>query len=320
LYRGTRGAHTGIALLLGAHWLAACTQPLVVDRPLATVPYELEPGGRIVVDVRVNDRGPYRFAIDSAATGSFAFSRMAVELGLEPLAGVTSTVYGAVATGTYPVIAVDRLELGGAIWEGAQLTALPGRTNATSTLDGILGADFLRRYSIGFSVRTNTANIYLPDTVNQRSYRGWTAIRTDPRYFGSSPEPLRFIAIELEGEPLNALLDLGSGISILNSAAVRNFSLRAVGGSDDSVFSGAIENLPLAARLSTQRVRTGSIGWRNETFLIGDFEIFETLRSTDIPLAILGSGLFHQRDFIVDFTRERLLVRTAMDEIETAAD
>jgi hypothetical protein len=316
LYRGSRCSRYCITSLIAVHWLAACAQPLIVERSLATLPYQVEPGGRIVVEVRVNDRGPYRFAIDTAATGSFAFSRMVTELGLEPIPGITSTVYGAVATGSFPVIAVDRLEIGGEIWENAQLTALPGRTNATSTLDGILGADFLRRYSVGFSVRTNTANIYRPETIAERSYRGWTAIRTDPRFFGASQEPLRYIEIELEGESLFALLDLGSGISILNSEAVRNFELRAVGGSDESVFSGAIENLPLIARLTTQRVRTGLISWRNENFLIGDFEIFETLRSTETPLAILGSGLFHQRDFIVDFTHERLLVRAAMDEIE----
>lgn len=245
---------------------------------------------------------------------------MAAELGLEPVAGMTATVYGAIATGTFPVFAVDHVEIGEEIWEDALLTALPGRTNATSTLDGILGADFLRRYSVGFSVRTNTATIYRPDTVNRRSYRGWTPLPTDPQYFGSSPEPLRYISIDLEGESLPALLDLGSGISILNSAAIRNFSLRTVGDSDRSVFSGAIEDLPMNARLSTQRIRTGLISWRNETFLIGDFEIFETLDSIDTPLAILGSGLFHQRDFIVDFAHERLLVHTAMDEIETVVD
>jgi hypothetical protein len=135
---------------------------LFLDRPLAALPYQLEPGGRIVVDVRVNNQGPFRFAIDTAATGSFAFSRMTDALALETIPGVTATVYGAVATGTFPVVQVDRLEIGGEVWEDAPLTALPGRTNATSTLDGILGADFLRRYSVGFSVRTNTATLYRP--------------------------------------------------------------------------------------------------------------------------------------------------------------
>jgi hypothetical protein len=200
------------------------------------------------------------------------------------------------------------------------LTALPGRTNATSTLDGILGADFLRRYSVGFSVRTNTATLYRPETVGARSYRGWTAIRTEPRHFGASPEPLRYITIELEGESMSALLDIGAGVSILNSAAVRNFELRAVTDQGESVFSGAIENLPLIARLTTQRVRTGLISWRNESFLVSDFEIFATLQSTDTPLAILGSGLFRQRDFIVDFAHERLLVRSSMEEIALPGD
>jgi hypothetical protein len=30
---------------------------------------------------------------------------------------------------------------------------------------------------------------------------------------------------------------------------------------------------------------------------------------------ILGSGLFNQRDFIIDFVRNRLLVKASMDEV-----
>ena len=35
-----------------------------------------------------------------------------------------------------------------------------------------------------------------------------------------------------------------------------------------------------------------------------------------IPCAILGAGLFTQRDFIIDFARSRLLVKIAMDETD----
>lgn len=307
---------SGTGLLLAAHFFAGCAQPFVIDDSLATLPYEVDPGGRIVVEIRVNDRGPYRFAIDTAATSSFAFSRMIEELRLEPIPTITSTVYGAVANGNFPVVAIDRLLIGAEAWEDAQLTALPGETDATSTLDGILGADFLRRYSIALSVHQRTVDLFRPETIGDRSYRGWAAIRMESRYFGQSPEPLRYVRIELAGRSVPALVDLGSGTSVLNSEAARSLQLTTVKRSNQAVFSGAVGNQPLIARLSKQRVRTGTISWRNESFLIADLEIFDTLRATGTPLAILGSGLFNQRDLIVDFANDRLLVRAGMEEVD----
>ncbi len=61
---------------------------------------------------------------------------------------------------------------------------------------------------------------------------------------------------------------------------------------------------------------TGGVRWEDEDFLIADLDIFSTLTGDDEPLAILGSALFNQRDFVIDFVRNRLLVRRAMDEID----
>jgi predicted aspartyl protease len=298
--------------------LAGCAQPLVFDAALTTLPYTVDPSGRIVIDIRINGQGPFQFAIDTAATSSFAFSRMTDSLGLEPLPGVTSLVYGAVATGSFPVIAIDRLQIGEATWADAQLTALPGTTSATSRLDGILGADFLRRYTVAFSVQNTTIYLYDPAVIGNRTYRGWNSIDTVPRRFGDSPEPLRYVEIDLKGRTLPALVDLGSGSSILNPPAARIWRLTTVRAAEQAEFSGAVGSQPVIARLSTQRVRTGAISWRNESFVIADLEIFETLRTEETPLAILGSGLFNQRDFILDFNHERILVRGSMDEVEPA--
>ena len=68
-------------------------------------------------------------------------------------------------------------------------------------------------------------------------------------------------------------------------------------------------------RLDAMEVRTAGIRWRNEVFLVADLEIFETLQHDDTPLVILGSGFFNQRDFVIDFVRNRLLIKVAMDEV-----
>jgi hypothetical protein len=55
-------------------------------------------------------------------------------------------------------------------------------------------------------------------------------------------------------------------------------------------------------------------------FTVGDLEIFKAFMLSDSPAAILGAGLFTQRDFIIDFARSRLLVNVAMDEANSFAE
>jgi hypothetical protein len=61
-------------------------------------------------------------------------------------------------------------------------------------------------------------------------------------------------------------------------------------------------------------VRTGRVRWQDEEFSIVELEVFDMLSRADTPCAILGAGLFTQRDFIIDFARNRLLVKVVMDE------
>lgn len=276
----------------------------------------MEPGGRIVVDVRVNDSGPFRFAIDTAATSSFIFEKSRISLALTPLSGISATVHGAVATGSYPIVAVDRIEIGTESWRDIRLVALPGETDAAAGLDGVLGADFLRRYSLGFSASDNLVRLYRPEAIGQRAYRGWSEIRIAPRTLGESQEPLRFLELEIAGHEMPALFDLGAGVNVLNPPAARAMRLTSLETSREGELAGAIGNEPLIAQFSSQALRTGNVHWRNEQFLVADLEIFENLDSADRPLAILGSGLFRQRDFIIDTARDRLLIRATA---ETAA-
>lgn len=302
------------ALLLS---LAACaTGPLDQDQALTVVPYELAAGGRIIIELRVDGQGPFRFAIDTAATSSFLFGRALEQLGLAPVPELTATVHGAIASGSFPVVDLGRIDIGEVSWVDARLVALPTAGNASAGLDGVLGADFLRRYAVGFSIDDRALRLYRPDTIAARNYSGWSAIDLRPQYFGASKEALHFIDVSVEGRSVPALFDLGAGVSVLNSAAARILRLMPSSPGRRVEFLDAIGNDPIIAELASQSVETGRVRWRNESFLIEDLAIFATLGSADRPLAILGSGLFAQRDFVIDFARERLLVRMTSAEAE----
>ena len=66
----------------------------------------------------------------------------------------------------------------------------------------------------------------------------------------------------------------------------------------------------ILAEVLVWQLQIGNHYWRNRTFLVGEFPLFEVLDVRRNPFAIAGTSFFKRRDFIIDFARERLLVRT----------
>ena len=79
---------------------------------------------------------------------------------------------------------------------------------------------------------------------------------------------------------------------------------------------GIIESTPKVSMFKADEVTTGTVTWHNEKFSIVDLAIFEILELSEGPAAIVGAGMFTQRDFIIDFVRNRLLVNVAGAETD----
>ncbi|MCP4299240.1 MAG: hypothetical protein GY783_01525 [Gammaproteobacteria bacterium] len=295
--------------------LSGCAAVLDLDGALAIAPYHIEESRRIVVEARVNGQGPFDFALDTGSSISVVFDELRSELALEPVPGITVIIHGAVASGQFRLLDIDRLEVGQELWADPRIVSLPGATAAGASIDGILGVDFLRRYAVGFSTRDRVVRLFPPDLVAHRSYRGWASVPLDPEHIGKSGAALYFIDIEIDGWKIPALFDLGAGSNIINWPGARRLGVSPPRLRDDDLFSGALETSPVVARLDAEEVTTAGIHWRDEVFSVADLEIFETFRLRDSPAAILGAGLFTQRDFIIDFVRNRLLVKVAMNEV-----
>lgn len=295
--------------------LGGCAQVLGPEGALTVVPYELTDSGRILVDVRIDDRGPYPFSLDTGASISFIFLDPEGELGLETVPDVTATVQGLVASGRYPVVQVDRVQLGDEIWSEPTMVSVPEATPATRGVAGVLGVDFLRHYGLWFSAEDRVLRLYEPARLSGRAYEGWALVPLEPVSIGAASAPLYFFEIEIGGRMMPALFDLGSGTNLINAPAATFLRLTPVETSEELVVAGALETAPILARLQTA-MRTSTVSWENEDLLIADLGIFATLLHEDAPLAIIGSGLLRQRDFVIDFERNRLLIRRGMDEVE----
>lgn len=311
--------HFGIPALAALFTLCGCASVLDQDGASTIAPYHIEDSGRIVIDVHVNGQGPFKFALDTAASISAVFDELRYELELETIPGKVVIIHGAVATERFSLLDVGRLEVGSEVWANPRIVSLPGETAAGATIDGVLGVDFLRMYAVGFSVEDRVVRLYPPHLVARRAYRGWASVPLDVEPIGDGDAALYFFEIEIDGRKIPAVFDLGAGSNLINWPAAHSLGLDPVRLREDHLFSGALESTPVVARVNAEEVTTASIRWQNEVFSIADLEIFSTFMLRDSPAAILGAGLFTQRDFVIDFVRSRLLVKVAMDEVNASS-
>lgn len=308
-----------VVFLAGLVALYGCAGTINQDDALAVVPYRVEGNGRIIVQARVNEQGPYDFALDTGSTISVVFDEMRKKLDLEPRPDNWTTIQGIVTSGQFQLLTIRLLQIGPEVWTDARVAILPGDTLAGKGIDGVLGIDFLRRYAVGFSAADRVVRLYPPDLVRDRAYRGWASVPLSPLRIGSGDATLYFFALRIGGQDVLALLDLGSGLNLINWHAARSLGFDPVRIRTDGQLSGAVDTAPIAARFTAESVRTAGVRWRNEEFAIADTEIFTLLAQGDRPLAILGAGFLGQRDFIIDFVRNRLLIYLDKGEVDNVS-
>lgn len=305
---------THIFLLATCCLLAACSVPLNQDGALAVIPYDKDSDGRIIVTCHI-DGQDYRMAIDTAASISAIFSHPASPLPIDRIPGKTVKVHGLFANDAFPLLDIQQISVGNQHWKTPRLVELPGDPTVDRQFDGVLGLDFLDQYVMGVSVKEHVVRLYEPSYVNASGYQGWSVIPLRTEAIGKTGAVIYLFDAHIEGWRVTAVFDLGAGLNMMNWKAARKLGLLRIGPRKRDYVAGAVEGRSMIARHLATQVTTSNILWRNESFSISDFEIFEKFMQDNRAAAILGAGLFTQRDFLMDFTRERLLIRVTMPEV-----
>jgi hypothetical protein len=296
--------------------LNGCATVLDEGSALAVAPYTIETYGRIVVHVLVDDKGPFPFALDTGASISVIHDRLRDKLSLQSVPEQSVIVYGAVTSGRFPLLNVGRLQIGRETWAAPRVVSMPGKTPAGRGIDGILGIDFLSQYAVGFSVRDRAIRLYAPDRLSDKNYYGWASVPLDREPIGSGSAALYFFDVEIRGARIPAIFDLGASLNMVNWPAARSIGLQPSELIGDIEFSGAMDSVEDVGNFIAEKITTNRISWEDELFGVASLPIFETMQKDERPCAVLGVGLFNQRDFIIDFTRSRVLVKIGMDEVD----
>lgn len=298
---------------------AGCATTLDADSALASAPFYIDASGRIIVRLSVNGARARPFVVDTAASISALYvpfhRRLGIAAGHEEV-----TVHGFAASRSRPLIRVSSVTLGDVSWHDVRMVSLPAPRVDQGLSDppvGILGNDLLGDYGVAFSLRDTRVRLYAPDLMRKRHYAGWANIRLRTGLPGTPAASVFFVDLDIGGRPAQAILDLGSGVNVVNWQAAGDVGLTKgdYPGRRGAVITGALEKTPSLPRFIATRIATGPVQWQDEVFVIADLGIFETLALGDRGAALLGAPLFAQRDFVIDLAGRRLLVRTRGEEI-----
>lgn len=303
--------------------LSGCATTLAPDDAVASGPFSIDERGRFIARLSVNGRADRPFIVDTAASISAVYKPYVELAGLEPF-NSSVTVHGLMASGQLPLVLLPRLEFDRARWTNrsvVQLPAAPTDERLTDPPVGILGHDILASYGVEFSIAARTLRFYSPETLSRRHYAGWTSVPLTRGPDGTPSASIYFLNISIEGQPVRAVFDLGSGVNMVNWRAARSVGLERgnYARASRATVGGILDETGVVPRFVAGRVNTGAVRWREEVFGIEDLTIFATLGLGDGPAALLGAGLFAQRDFVIDLARHRVLIRTA-DEAPAAGN
>lgn len=181
--------------------------PVAVEVPAAgiTLPM-LDEGGRPVVEVRVNGKGPYRFILDTGATITVIDLALKDELKLPPVPGMRPAAPG---HGPMPEIAsVDSLGMGGATLRGVTVALMPlGQLlKGEQRPRGVLSALAFPGHLVTFDypsrrIAVKKGALEAADSASIHSY--------------PEDDPLPTVPLRIAGRDMRVQVDTGSGSGLM---------------------------------------------------------------------------------------------------------
>ncbi len=277
-------------------------QPLVAaeDSVSGAPKLQQDEHGRMLVDVHVGGEGPFPFLLDTAASRTVMYRTLVSLLELEAVPFKSRRVMTATGAREMQLYRVGDLEALGKTLRVNETVAMPDP--ALEGTSGILGIDLLR----GHQLLLDRTGARLDDDRNLKREAGWLDLKARAVGYGSLA-----VTVIIEGVEIHALVDTGSGHTVLNGPALQALQEVIPEGMTDDQASVSASGRAMAA--SVIKVPAMSVGpWQltDQRLVSAHLPVFSTFGASRAPAMILGMDVLLQADVVaMDFRRWRMMVR-----------
>ena len=249
-----------------------------------------DPGQRMTVEVMIDDQGPFRFVVDTAAERSVLSDDVAARLGLT--AGPSVMVSGIARRISAPTVAVRELAFGPFRRQGMKLPVLP---RASVMSDGYLGLDAIDGTRVTFDFANRA--IRIEEAGREHSGDGAEA-RPDVTHVRArgSGGYLRVMDCLADSVAAIAFIDTGAevsigNISLMNALAARNkiFAPQA-----NVILTGVTGGEITGQAVPIGRIRLQNLAFTNGTLIIADVPDFTLWKVRQRPALLIGMDYLRQ--------------------------
>ena len=293
--------------LVAAFSCAALAAPAVAS-VVAELPYRVGADARVATDVFINGQGPFRFLLDTAASRSMMFEHLRARLGIGSTGDGPLVVYGMQNVGTAMPVKAEELRLSNETIRDLSMGVLPDESDPA---DGLLGMDALSKYLVVLDRSGMRLKLLSPGDGEGADFRSWPSVPLTRRQVKDTAASLWLMRASVSGTSVTSLLDMGSGMTILNWNAAEQLGLKRTSFPRDGVpqkLRDALGTVEPVVFVGGMTIWLGGRLFADQTVLVANVNVFRYFHLDSGPAAIIGSGLLKDNSLAIDFQQQRLYV------------
>jgi len=270
------------------------------DKGFEPLPTEIKVSPKqLTIDVRVNNKGPFRFVVDTGADRSVIAEELAQALHL-PL-GREMTVQGIVRSLQAKSVPVASLQFGSVVRDNLEMPVLPRKMLQA---DGYLGLDALGHDRVVFDFKHRTMQVASPRSVWYVEKAG-RANETRIEATGFAGH-LRSAACFVDGVNTTVFIDTGAEVSVCNGPLQRALLERsqAYAGTRDVSLTGVTGGTSVGRVIKVETILFGNLEFTGCELAVADLDVFKIWDLTDKPAMLIGLNFRRQFSLVsVDYGR-----------------
>lgn len=264
---------------------------------------------RSTVPVFINDEGPFRFAVDTAASVSVVADDLVAQLDIAPAGELD--MHTVIGLERVPAVRAQTVTSGALSAEDA-LMAVGSRPGLIG-LDGLLGLDLLAGQRLIMRFRGQGRSSIHRSRPDPDQFLGVVRPRVHFRPPQGGGTQLMVLNALVRGHPVQAVVDTGAQVSLINPelarmAGARPFQTRS-GGTGNALVQSPTGRAALAEAMVISAIHFDEMVLDQLPVLMGDFHIFRLLGLENTPAMLMGVDVLGVFDrVVIDLKRGELIL------------